>query len=132
MHPLQIVLPHGMVTGSRKGQEQFGHCMNLTISLASREASRGSLRSVVFGRDDLGVLESGGRGWVSAVLSGKEDDIMTLRPAKTVKCIYIYIYSYIFIYISSLSSLLFKSRLKPTLAKLFLIFPLCYSSMCGI
>ena len=83
-HALQIVFPHGMVTGSRKGYEQVGHCMNLTICRASLEGSRCSLGSVIFGKDGLGVFESGG-GRVSAALRGKEDDIETLRPAKAVK-----------------------------------------------
>jgi len=74
MHPLQMVLPQGMVTGSRKGYEQLGHCMNLTICLASLEASRGSFGRVKLGVGDLGVLESGG-GRVSAALRGNEDDM---------------------------------------------------------
>ena len=76
MHCLQIVFPNGMVTGWRKGYEQFGHCMILMICLASRVASSGSFGTAMSIGGSFDEIERDvGDGRVSAALSGKGDDM---------------------------------------------------------
>lgn len=75
MHFLHKELPHGNVTGSRRGYEHCGHCTNLTICRASFEACREVFEDVVLEVDELEVLERADRreSWVS--LRGSEEAI---------------------------------------------------------
>lgn len=68
------VLPHGRVTGSRRGYEHCGHCANLTICLASLEASSGPFDKGTSVEDEVEVFEIGERrDGRAALLSGRDD-----------------------------------------------------------
>lgn len=73
MHFLQIEVPHGKVTGSIRGYEHSGHCISLTICLASFEASSAALWSSGSVLEEFGIFEDGDLKRRGAFSSGRED-----------------------------------------------------------
>ena len=80
MHFLHKEFPHGKVTGSCRGYEHCGHCANLTICLASLEASRAAFDGMISVREVFGVFEEGGD------RRGMEDMKATLSSAGHLDC----------------------------------------------